>query len=201
MALKKEKTETRKEQIIKATLDIIGEEGVQGLTTSGIARNVGISEANLYRHFENKDAILMAVIDHIDHTLSNNLSAVNTEAITPLEKLERIFKLHISMIQDNRGVPRIVFSSETTLKEDLREKMYSLINRYQKLLTGILKNGIRDKSIQPDVNSVAMAAMFIGMIQFCAMRWTFSNFRISLSEEGKKLWQTYRKIIAISSKQ
>ena len=195
MAIKKEKTETRKEQIVSAALEIIGEEGIQGLTTSRIAKSVGISEANLYRHFENKDAILTAVVAHIDHTLSGNLRAVTTESISPLEKLERIFKLHISMIQDNRGVPRIVFSSETILKTDLREKMDSLINRYHKLLTDILKKGIRDGSIKSELNAEAMAAMFIGMIQFCAMRWTFSNFQISLSVEGRKLWQAYKKII------
>ena len=195
MAIKKEKTETRREQIVKAALDIIGEEGVQGLTTLRIAKSVGISEANLYRHFENKDAILTAVVAHIDHTLSGNLMAVTTESISPLEKLERIFKLHTSMIQDNRGIPRIVFSSETILKTDLREKLDSLINRYQKLLTDILKKGVRDRSIKSNLNAEAMAAMFIGMIQFCAMRWTFSNFQMSLSVEGRRLWQAYKKII------
>lgn len=197
MALKKEKTETRRGQIVKAALEIIGEEGIQGLTTLRIAKIVGISEANLYRHFENKDAILTAVIDHIDQSLSNNLTAVNEEPISPVVKLERMFNMHISMIQNNRGIPRIVFSSDTILKADLREKMFSLINRYLKILTDILKKGIRDGSINPDMNAEATAGMFIGMIQVSTIRWTFSNFQMSLSEESRKLWKAYKKIIKI----
>lgn len=195
MALKKEKTETRQGQIVKAALEIIGEEGIQGLTTLRIAKIVGISEANLYRHFENKDAILTAVIDHIAQSLSNNLTAVNEEPISPVVKLEKMFNMHISMIQNNRGIPRIVFSSDTILKADLREKMFSLINRYLKILTDILKKGIRDGSINPDLNAEATAAMFIGMIQVSTIRWTFSNFQMSLSEESRKLWKAYKNII------
>ncbi len=197
MALKKEKTETRRGQIVKAALEIIGEEGIQGLTTLRIAKIVGISEANLYRHFENKDAILTAVIDHIDQSLSNNLTAVNEEPISPVVKLERMFNMHISMIQNNRGIPRIVFSSDTILKADLREKMFSLINRYLKILTDILKKGIRYGSINPDLNAEATAAMFIGMIQVSTIRWTFSNFQMSLSVESRKLWKAYKKIIVV----
>lgn len=195
MAIKKENTETRRGQIVAAVLEIIGEEGVQGLTTSRIAKAVGVSEANLYRHFENKDAILNSVVDHIDRTLSENLKIVNAEPITPIEKLEKIFNLHISMIQDNRGIPRVVFSSETILRKGLREKMDSLINSYLKMVADILKKGISDSSIKPGINPAAMAAIFIGIIQICVLRWTFSDFQIPLFKESRKLWQAFRKII------
>ncbi|MBI5192819.1 MAG: TetR/AcrR family transcriptional regulator [Nitrospirae bacterium] len=197
MALKKEKTETRRDQIVQAALEVIGEGGIQGLTTLSIAKIVGISEANLYRHFENKDAILTAVIEHIDQTLSYNLRTVIDGPSGPVEKLETIFNQHISMIQDNRGIPRIVFSSDTILRTELRDKMHSLINRYLKTLTDILKKGIRGGSIKSDMNAEATAAMFIGMIQISAIRWTFSNFQMSLSGESRKLWQAYKKIIKV----
>lgn len=197
MALKREKTETRREQIVKAALEIIGEEGIQGLTTLRIAKAVEISEANLYRHFENKDAILTAVIDHIDKTLTENIRIIGNDQSASIEKLEKIFNLHISMIQDNRGIPRIVFSSDTILRTDLREKMDSLINRYLKMLTDILKKGIRDGSIKSELNAEAVGAMFIGMIQVSTIRWTFSNFQMSLSGESRKLWKAYKNIIKV----
>lgn len=197
MAIKKEKTGTRQEQIVRAALEIIGVEGIQGLTTLRIAKSVGISEASLYRHYANKDAILTAVIDYIDHTFSENLRGINYELITPMQKLEKIFNLHISMIQNNRGIPRIVFSSDTILKTALREKIYSLINRYLKTLADILKKGIRDGSIKSDLSAETSASIFTGMIQVSTIRWTFSNFQMSLSEESRKLWKAYKKIIKV----
>ncbi|MDO8444911.1 MAG: TetR/AcrR family transcriptional regulator [Deltaproteobacteria bacterium] len=192
MAIKKETTEVRREQIVKAALTIIGDEGVQGLTTSKIAKLVGVSEANLYRHFKNKDAILTAVVDDLEQTLSNNLTIVNAEAIAPLEKLECIFKLQLKHIAQNRGIPRIVFSSEVVFRKDLREKLSSFISHYIGMLAGILDSGIRDGSIKCAGGSTITAGMFVGMIQLSVLRWSLSGFKTSLLDEGDKLWEAYK---------
>ena len=200
MGIKKESTEVRREQIVRAALDIIGKDGIQGLTTSGIAKEVGISEANIYRHFKNKDAILTATVEDLEGTISNILKKVTTRKISPLDKLAQIFKLHLSHIQENKGVPRLVFSSELHFRKDLREKLSSLIERYLKMLTGILDEGITDGSVKFSIDTKAMAGVFVGMIQLSALRWSLSDFKISLLKEGKKLWKEYRKCIEAKGK-
>lgn len=195
MPVKKETTEVRKEQTVKAALDIIGAKGVQGLTTARIAKTVGISEANLYRHFKNKDAILLAVIDSIDNTLTNNLKAVRKEDITSLKKMERILRLHLSYINDNKGIPRVVFSSEILFTKEIRKKLSSFVDRYLEMLAEVLEEGAKDGSIRKGINSRAMAGLFIGMIQLNALRWLLNDFQSPLSKEGGKLWQAYKKNI------
>lgn len=195
MGIKKESTEVRKEQIIRAALEIIGKNGIQGLTTSGIAKAVGISEANIYRHFKNKDAILTATVEDLEDTISNILKAVTTKEISPLDKLAQIYKLHLSHIQDNKGVPRMVFSSELHFRQDLRDKLSSLIDGYLKMLTAILDGGVKDGSLKSATDTKAMAGIFVGMIQLSALRWSLSDFNISLLREGDKLWKEYSKCI------
>ena len=200
MAVKKETTEVRKEQIVRAALGIIGKDGIQGLTTSGIAKAVGISEANIYRHFKNKDAILTATVEDLEDNISNILKKVTTREISPLNKLAQIFKLHLSHIQNNKGVPRLVFSSELHFRQDLRDKLSSLIDRYLKMLTGILDEGVEDGSVKSAIDTTAMARLFVGMIQLSALRWSLSGFNISLLKEGDKLWREYRKCIDVNGK-
>jgi len=195
MGIKKEPTEVRKEQIVRAALGIIGQDGIQGLTTSGIAREVGISEANIYRHFKNKDAILTATVEDLEDTISNILKAVISRDISPIDKLAQIFKLHLSHIQENKGVPRLVFSSELHFRQDLRDSLASLIDRYLKMLTGILDEGVEDGSVKSATDTAAMAGLFVGMIQLSALRWSLSDFNVSLLKEGDKLWREYRKCI------
>lgn len=197
MGIKKETTEVRKEQIVRAALDITGKDGVQCLTTSRIAREVGISEANLYRHFKNKDAIINALIDSVEETLNGNVKKVRSEDVPAIEKMERIFKLHLDYIQQNCGIPRIVLSSEVLFVRGLQKKLLSFVNRYMKALGEILEEGVSDGSIRPNINADAMATMFIGMIQFNALRWLLSGFKYSLAEKSDKLWQTYKKNIGI----
>ncbi len=196
MALKKETTEVRKEQIVKAAIDIIGSDGIHGFTTSRVAGRVGISEANLYRHFKNKDAILGALIDNIEENLIGNLGKIKEEKIPAIFKMERIFKLHTAYIQENPGIPRIVFSSEILFMRGLHKKLLSFVNRYLKMLSGILDEGVREGSIRKNINPDAMSSMFVGMIQFNALRWLLGGFRYSFAEKGEKLWLNYKKNIA-----
>jgi AcrR family transcriptional regulator len=51
-----------REAIIDTTLALIAERGVSRLTTKEIARRAGVSEASIYYHFEDKPALVEAVI-------------------------------------------------------------------------------------------------------------------------------------------
>jgi len=61
--------EILQQQIIDAALWIIGEKGIHGATTAGIAVEVDISEGNIYRHFRDKEEIVRSVIDKIGEDL------------------------------------------------------------------------------------------------------------------------------------
>lgn len=55
--------EERRAQIIEAARALFGEGGLQQVSMRHIARRVGISQAAIYQHFEDKDAILFAVAE------------------------------------------------------------------------------------------------------------------------------------------
>lgn len=195
MAGSRETTEVRKAQIAASAIEVIGQDGLRGFTTAAAAKKAGISEANLYRHFKNKEAILSAVIDSIEDTLSGNIKLLANENIPSAEKLKRAFVLHLAYIQRNPGIPRIVFSSEFLFARSLQKRLLKLISGYSKLLSGIIENGIRDRSIGKNTSPDAAAAMFIGTIQFNALRWLLGGFKYSLEQKADTLWQSYKKNI------
>jgi AcrR family transcriptional regulator len=51
-----------REAIIETTLTLIADQGVGRLTTKEIARRAGVSEASIYYHFDDKPALVEAVI-------------------------------------------------------------------------------------------------------------------------------------------
>ena len=53
----------RQEEIILKSMEIIAREGIAALTIKNISGKVGVSEAALYRHFKNKDEILLSIFD------------------------------------------------------------------------------------------------------------------------------------------
>jgi len=56
-------TEKTRRQIIAATDALISEKGLTATSVSAVARSLGMSHANVYRHFKSRDALLIAVAE------------------------------------------------------------------------------------------------------------------------------------------
>lgn len=193
---KRENTEVRQEQIANAALQLIGKKGISGATTAEIASAVGISEGNLYRHFKNKEDIIASAIDKIGNDLDAILENVS-EKTDPVMKLEEIFKQHLSYIEEHAGIPRTIFSEEVlVLSEKLRVKVRSNLMNYFTGISAIIKQGQGAGSIDREMDQDAVTNMFIGTINFTALRWVMNGFTPCLTIETDKLWRTFAKSIA-----
>lgn len=53
----------RREVILATAVSLFSQRGFKGTTTKEIARAAGVSEAMVFRHFENKDALYEAILD------------------------------------------------------------------------------------------------------------------------------------------
>ena len=80
----------RREEIEAAALRIVRNEGLDALTMPGLARELGCAVGGLYRYFDGKEALLVALqiraLEAFDRTLESTLGACTSDA--PLERLQ-----------------------------------------------------------------------------------------------------------------
>lgn len=188
----------RRRQIVDATLKIISEKGVKNLTTAAIANEVGMSEANLYRHFVNKEEILRETVAMIGEGLHGNIQKVFNSSENPLACLREIYLLHLGFVENNAGIPRLVFSEEIHGGNSiLKDIMFNTIAGYAGKLESLFQKGQIAGLIERDLDPACCALTMIGMVQVTILRWSLSGFSFSLTEEGIKLWNNFEKCIAI----
>jgi AcrR family transcriptional regulator len=192
-------TEVRREQIRQATLNIIATQGVKGITISAIAREVGVSEANLYRHFNNKKDILANAVENIGVGLLQNLKSVmNYKIKDPMKRLKKLFKLHLEYIEANKGIPNLVFSEELHKGDpDLRNKLLNAIKTYAQGLELLIKHGQEYGTINKRIDAHALSFTIIGMIQISTMVWSLNKFSSPLVHDGMKLLDNFEKCMVI----
>lgn len=55
--------DTRRQQILDVAIQVFANHGYRGTTTREIAKEAGISEAIIFRHFQNKEGLYSAILD------------------------------------------------------------------------------------------------------------------------------------------
>lgn len=194
-AIPKVKGDVRRDQIMQATLRIIARTGVSSLTTAALAREVGISEANLYRHFRNKDDIYAATVGQVREMIAKNLERVLAGGTDPVAVLKRFYLLQVELMEENGGITRLLFSEELHVHQHLREKMLETMYLVSEQLASLFREGQKAGTIRQDIDALTTVLMFIGMMQGLAFRWSLGGFSFSLRKEAEKTWKNFEKLI------
>jgi AcrR family transcriptional regulator len=101
---------SKHETILKATLALIQEHGLNELTTAKIARDSGTAETIIYRNFVGKREIITELLQRVGTEFQYSAEAILSASISPLEKLERLTEFYLNFIQQTHGMHRIPFS-------------------------------------------------------------------------------------------
>jgi TetR/AcrR family fatty acid metabolism transcriptional regulator len=110
----------RREQIVEAATRVFAQKGFRRATTREVAREAGISEGTIYNYFEDKDALLMAILERLNET-ERRAEDFEEGMATDFEGFLRDYlSRRMSLIWENREVFRVVLS-EMLVNAELRE--------------------------------------------------------------------------------
>jgi len=186
----------RQKEIIEASLEIIGEGGIQALTIKNISKKVGISEPAIYRHFESKTQILLSILDFF---IVNNKKIIQQDAVknkTVQEIIELLFDNFIKTFIQHPYLVSVIFSEEIFRNDPIfKEKSSKIINDNYELIAGIIKKGQEKAEIRKDVEATSLAIIIMGSLRLCVKRWQMSDYEFDLIKEGHKLKDTILKIL------
>jgi AcrR family transcriptional regulator len=111
----------RQEQIVGAATRVFAEKGFRRATTREVARAAGVSEGTIYNYFEDKDALLLAILDRLNETERRVEDFEEGMATDFRGFLEQYLRRRMSLMWENREVFRVVLS-EMLVNADLRER-------------------------------------------------------------------------------
>ena len=192
---KRQSTSLRRKQIIDALRKLIIEYGSENVTVRRIAKEIGVSQGAIYRHFKSKREILDFLIDYIEENLIGDIEKNDPQANT-LEILENILKNHISAIEQKKGVSFLVVAEIVSLGDKrLNRKIYDVLNNYIDHIRNIIIRGIQAKEIKTGIDPGITATTFFGIIQGLVSLWALSNYTFTLEEKYPGLWDFFRQSI------
>lgn len=178
----------RQQEIINVSLELIAESGIQSLTIKNLAKKIDFAESAIYRHYENKIQILLAILDFFKKNtelfFSNQLNT-NDNAIT---KIENLFQNHFKKFSATPSLVAVIFSEEIFRNEtELSEKVKELMTKNILSLKTIIETGQKNGEIRPDIDASHLSILILGSLRMFVKQWHMSHYKFNLVEKGTEL--------------
>lgn len=109
-----------REVLISSALEILKEGTLQDLSLRDLARKAGVSQTAPYRHFEDKEALIVVLIQEGSAKLQENIALASQKVDDPVEQLVNLGVAYYDFSQEHPAHFRLMFggSLENTEKHE-----------------------------------------------------------------------------------
>ncbi len=153
--------DSSRDRIKKAAIKLFAAKGFDGTTTRELAEAAGVAEGTLFRHFDNKKAILIEVA-------TQGWIDILTDLLTELSEMgsykavAQVMRRRMWDFKKNADLMRVCFM-EAQFHPDLRDRIQlEVIDKMTHVAEGFFQSAM-DKGIYRPMNPKLVAQVFLGM--------------------------------------
>jgi AcrR family transcriptional regulator len=159
--LSRQRTVSRREQLLNAAAHLFAARGFAGVTMDDIGGAAGISGPALYHHFSGKEAMLGEMLVSISEHLLEQGSAIVAGTGTAEEALDALTRAHVAFALDHPELITVHFRDLVQAAEADRQQVRRLQARYVRVWIDVLTR--RDPSLDETSARIAGGAV-LGLI-------------------------------------
>ena len=113
----------KKEQILKAAVQLFAQKGFRATTLKNIAEVADLSEGTIYNYFDDKEHLFIALLEKLIEEQNKHGMYTKSMPTDTRSFLDAVFDLQHEFLNDNRELMRAIFS-EILINEGYREKFF-----------------------------------------------------------------------------
>lgn len=177
----------RQNRILKTAFSIFSRKGFLNANLDAIARKAGVGKATLYRHFENKEGLFVAVFDASLQRLEkvirgkSNFSNFEKGARTAI----RTFLEEVSRKPEAFFIFQMFFSEQASLDGSLRKKLSDRYLTHSLWGVDIIRHAQEQGEIRSDISPEDLTYQILGMIHTFIFQWIREGKSFPLAGKAK----------------
>jgi AcrR family transcriptional regulator len=120
---------------------IFSEKGFHATSMQDIAEAVNLQKASLYYHFDSKQEILIALLDHALDLINTRLELVLAQSLSPDEKLRQAMVSYFQTITENQSLAAVLLLEIRSLDPDLKARHATRREKFDRLWRDLISEG------------------------------------------------------------
>ena len=179
---------SRREQILQSLAHMLESPG-QKITTAALAKEVGVSEAALYRHFPSKARMFEGLIGFIEETVFSRVTAITQVEADGIKQCEQVLTLVLAFVERNPGMARILTGEALAGETDrLRQRINQFFERLETQLKQIMREAEAKNGLRTQTTAGASANLLIATVEGRIRQFVRTEFRKKPSEQWQDQW-------------
>jgi AcrR family transcriptional regulator len=145
--------EQTRQRILDAAARTFSNEGIQGATTRQIARQAGVNEVTLFRHFKSKEQLLGAVLQR---GLESEIALMNQHSSWKenlRQSMENYARHYYSHLEKKQGFARAFIAEGQVLPKSMQAMIANVIRPVRERLIAVLADAQNAGVVRADLNT------------------------------------------------
>lgn len=158
---------TKREEILDSACDLYLAEGLEGFSMRQLARRVGVTAPALYRHYENKEAVLAEVVGEAYRRLVQYLYRA-LEGDTPEDRFRLAGRAYADFALENPRLYQMIYASRDVLgmerlSEEARSQAFAIGQFWRDRVREVMDAGVLEER-DPEEAAVTLWSHAHGLI-------------------------------------
>jgi len=180
--------EDRKSEIEQTALDLAFKIGPTQVTTGMIAKNLGLTQPAIYRHYPKKDDIWAAIAAHLGEQIDQNIAASQNGNPAPAEQLKKLVLGHLQLVKENPALPEfMVIRDKTDGHIVVQDSIQDAMTAFRVALVSNIKAAINAGDFRAGLDANDAATLIFGVIQSLVLRMMVTRNPAILTKDGQRL--------------
>lgn len=186
----------RQTEIVEAAGRILSASGVSGLTVKNLAREMKFTEGAIYRHFESKEEVIIALLNYLAKQVDERLEKAVAVDLPPDEKLATLLNGQFKFFKKNPHFVVAVFSDGLMEEsQKVNKHILKIMALKQKHLLQVIREGQEQGIFSQAIDAEDLVHIVMGSFRLQMYKWRAGGFDSDLKKKGEKLVENILKII------
>lgn len=166
LSLKERQRQEREALILVAAEEIFAEKGYYDASLDEIAARVGIAKSTVYAHFDNKEAVIVALFTREMERFLQDIEAIFASPMTVRAKLEIVLQRSFTGMQQKRSQLLSNAFNEVDLRRILTQnqsQLHALWKQMTEKIIAVLEEGQASGEVNPALPSKGMLVAFLSL--------------------------------------
>lgn len=177
----------RASDIEAAAREVFCERGYEATSTAEIAARAGVAEGTLYKHFQNKRALLVKVLETWYHSLIADFTTQLSGIHGTRNKLFYIVSRHLRALKEDPELASLLYREMLHSGDYYDSRIHEFNREYTQVLIETCRDGMRLGELKAELPLGLLRDMMFGGIDHLISGFLFNQREIDVESSAKQL--------------